>query len=400
MKTSYKVTYAQAVHDDEEKQAVIDVLDSHETILGHRTKKFEDQVAKLFGKRYGIMVNSGSSANFLAVHILSLPAGSEVITPILTFATTVAPLVQHNLIPVFVDAELGTYQINIDQIERSITKKTRLLMIPSLLGNIPNLQKLRALADRYNLIYIEDSCDTIGATFNSMPTGHYSDVSTSSFYGSHIITAGGGGGILCVNDTQHDRQARILRGWGRSSAVTESDSIDDRFDDTALGIPYDNKYIFETIGYNFLPMELGSAFGLVQLKKLPAFAKRRQRVFSELIKFFKPYEELFVLPWTLPEVSTAWLAFPITIKKGAPFTRLEFAKYLEQNAIQTRPLFSGNILRHPGFKSIPMRKDPAGYPVTDHIMEHSILLAAHHGLSDEQLDYMKEVIKKFIKKNV
>ncbi|KKU82127.1 MAG: NDP-hexose 3,4-dehydratase, partial [Parcubacteria group bacterium GW2011_GWA2_47_8] len=245
MKTSYKVTYAQAVHDDEEKQAVIDVLDSHETILGHRTKKFEDQVAKLFGKRYGIMVNSGSSANFLAVHILSLPAGSEVITPILTFATTVAPLVQHNLIPVFVDAELGTYQINIDQIERSITKKTRLLMIPSLLGNIPDLQKLRAMADRYNLIYIEDSCDTIGATFNSTPTGHYSDVSTSSFYGSHIITAGGGGGILCVNDTQHDRQARILRGWGRSSAVTESDSIDDRFDDTALGIPYDNKYIFE-----------------------------------------------------------------------------------------------------------------------------------------------------------
>jgi CDP-6-deoxy-D-xylo-4-hexulose-3-dehydrase len=178
-----RITYAMAVHDHKETARVVKVFDEHRTIMGRETKEFEESVAKLFGKKYGIMVNSGSSANLLAVELMNLPEGSEVITPLLTFATTVAPLVQKGLVPVFTDVIAGTYQTDIDQIEKLITKKTKALFIPLLLGNVPDLVKLRAIAKKHKLIFVEDSCDTLGALFAGKPTGEYSDISTTSFYG-------------------------------------------------------------------------------------------------------------------------------------------------------------------------------------------------------------------------
>ena len=192
-----RVPYGLAVHDKEEEEAVLEVIRNHQTIMGEKVKEFESKISTLFGKELGIMVNSGSSANLLTFEVLDFPKDSEIITPILTFATTLSPIIKKGLTPVFVDVEPGTYIADINQIERAVTSKTKALMIPSLLGNVPNMKKLREIADKNNLIFIEDSADTLGATFDGIPTGRFSDISTTSFYGSHIITAAGEGGMIC-----------------------------------------------------------------------------------------------------------------------------------------------------------------------------------------------------------
>jgi CDP-6-deoxy-D-xylo-4-hexulose-3-dehydrase len=393
----YRVTYAKAVHGKEELQAVVSVMNGNATIMGPMVKQFEQQIAKLFAKKFGSMVNSGSSANLIATKLMQLPEGSEVITPILTFSTTVSPLVQNGLIPVFCDVDEATYQINTDQVEEMITKKTKALVIPSLLGNIPDLPRLRDIANKHKLYVFEDSCDTLGATINKKSTGSFSDISTTSFYGSHIITAAGNGGMVCVNNPQWDSRSRVLRGWGRSSAVGESNELKDRFGSLVEGKPYDTKFIFEEMGYNFLPNELGAAFGLEQVKKLEKFKKIRQHNFKKLKSFFEQYADIFIVPEELRGVDTAWLAFPLTIRKGAPFVRYELVSYLEKNQVQTRPVFSGNLLRHPGFKNIPAIKRKQGYPVADFIMQNSILIGCHHGMDDKQGEYMLGLFSKFLK---
>ena len=393
-----RVPYGQAVHGEEEKKAIIRVLDEHRTITGKETERFEERVSKIFGKKFGIAVNSGSSANLLAVRLLNLAKGSEVITPLLTFSTTVSPIIQNDLVPVFVDVKVGTYQIDVDQIEKNITKKTKALMIPSLIGNVPDLKRIKQIAKKHKLFFIEDSCDTLGATFEGKPSGYYSDISTISFYGSHIITAGGNGGMLMVNSKQWRDRAKVLRGWGRTSSIfSESESLDKRFSRKINGIQYDGKFIFDAIGYNFMPMELGFAFGNVQLDKLDKFKKIREKNFNSLLSFLKGYENFFVLPNQDPRVRTQWLAFALTIKEGAPFKRLEIVTFLEQNNIQTRPIFTGNILLQPGFKNINAKAN-GNYPNTNNIMKNSFLVGCHHGLNKQQIDKLKEVFTIFLKK--
>ena len=392
-----RVPYGMAVHDSEEENAVLDVIRNHKTILGKNVKKFESEIAKLFGKELGIMVNSGSSANLLTFEILDIPENSEVITPILTFATTLSPIIKKGLIPVFVDVEPETYIVNIDQIEQSITSKTKALMIPSLLGNVPDLKRLRKIADDNNLIFIEDSADTLGATFDDVPTGKFSDVSTTSFYGSHIITAAGEGGMICCNDKKMDERCRILRGWGRRSAVNESEKIEDRFSIKLDNIPYDSKFLFEEIGYNFLPTEISAAFGLVQLKKLNEFADIRQKNFETLNSFFSN-QKLFKLPKQLPQVKTSWLAFPLTINSDAPFSRIEIVKYLESHGVQTRPVFTGNVLRQPAFEKINCKNIGKDYDVADNIMKNSFIIGCNHGLNEKHLEKIKVVFKSFLDK--
>ncbi|MEK7085322.1 MAG: aminotransferase class I/II-fold pyridoxal phosphate-dependent enzyme, partial [Patescibacteria group bacterium] len=266
-----RVPYGLSVHGEEEINAVVKVLRGN-TALGKRTREFEKKIADLFGKKYGVMVNSGSSANLLAFDLLNLPKGAEVITPMLTFATTVSPIIMRGLTPVFVDVEEGTYVANVAQVERAITKRTRALMIPSLIGNVPNLKQLAAIAKKHNLFLVEDSCDTLGASFQGKPTGTYSHISTTSFYGSHIINGAGGGGMILVNNPEWAERLVVLRGWGRSSSLfgekTESEDLGKRFRTRLAGIPYDAKFIFSEMGYNFLPLEISSAFALEQLKKL------------------------------------------------------------------------------------------------------------------------------------
>jgi len=392
-----RVPYGMAVHDVEEENAVLDVIRNHKTILGEKVKKFESEVAKLFGKQLGIMVNSGSSANLLAFEILDIPENSEVITPILTFATTLSPIIKRDLIPVFVDVEPETYVVNIDQIEQSITSKTKALMIPSLLGNVPDLKRLRKIADDNNLIFIEDSADTLGATFDNIPTGKFSDISTTSFYGSHIITAAGEGGMICCNDKKMDEKCRVLRGWGRSSAINESEKIEDRFSFKLDNIPYDSKFIFEEIGYNFLPTEISAAFGLIQLKKLNRFADIRQRNFETLNSFFSS-QKFFKLPKQLPQVKTSWLAFPLTITSNAPFSRIEIVKHLESHGIQTRPVFTGNVLRQPAFEKINYKNIEKEYDVANNIMKNSFLIGCNHGLNEKHLEKIKTTFQLFLDK--
>ena len=392
-----RAPYGMAVHDVEEENAVLDVIRNHKTILGEKVKKFESEVAKLFGKQLGIMVNSGSSANLLAFEILDIPENSEVITPILTFATTLSPIIKRDLIPVFVDVEPETYVVNIDQIEQSITSKTKALMIPSLLGNVPDLKRLRKIADDNNLIFIEDSADTLGATFDNIPTGKFSDISTTSFYGSHIITAAGEGGMICCNDKKMDEKCRVLRGWGRSSAINESEKIEDRFSFKLDNIPYDSKFIFEEIGYNFLPTEISAAFGLIQLKKLNRFADIRQRNFETLNSFFSS-QKFFKLPKQLPQVKTSWLAFPLTITSNAPFSRIEIVKHLESHGIQTRPVFTGNVLRQPAFEKINYKNIEKEYDVANNIMKNSFLIGCNHGLNEKHLEKIKTTFQLFLDK--
>lgn len=392
-----RVPYGLAVHDHDEEQAVLEVLQNHATIMGDKVKEFESKIAALFGKKFGIMVNSGSSANLLAFELINLPKDSEVITPILTFSTTLAPILQKKLVPVFVDVEPDTYLINIDDIEKLINKNTKALMIPSLLGNIPNLKQIKKLADKHNLIFIEDSCDTLGATFDDMPTGIYSDISTTSFYGSHIITAAGEGGMICVNNRDMEKRARILRGWGRTSAINESEDIDERYSYDLDDIPYDSKFIFEEIGYNFLPSEISAAFGLVQLNKLNKFKKIRNENFNQLKEFFSSFD-YFVLPKQLPFIKTSWLAFPLTIQSSAPFTRLEIVKHLEKNQIQTRPIFTGNVLRQPAFKNIDHKNLENKFPNADYIMKNSFLIGCNQGLTFAHIEKIKHIFKEFLKK--
>src|SRR3989344_1399902 len=331
MRKKLRVPYALAVYGKPEIQAVNRVLGNPARIApGNAVKEFERRIARLFSKKYGVMVNSGSSANLLALSVLNLPRGSEVITPVLTFATTVAPIVQKGLVPVFVDVKEGTYLANLDQIEPLITKKTKALMIPSLIGNIPDLSRLQMIARKYKLYLIEDSCDTLGATFKGKPTGYYTDISVTSFYASHIITTAGAGGMVCFNDPQLARRALVMSSWGRESTLfgtyEKSEDIKKRFSGTLDGGRYDAKFIFSEIGYNFQSAELNGAFGLQQLNRLKEFIKRRQSNFSELIKFFKQYQRFFVLPRQDARVKTNWLIFPLLIKEGTPFSRYELTK--------------------------------------------------------------------------
>jgi CDP-6-deoxy-D-xylo-4-hexulose-3-dehydrase len=343
------------------------------------------------------MTNSGSSANYLAVEILDLPKGSEVITPALTFATTVAPLVRQGLVPAFVDAAEGTYNIDVDQIERMITSNTSAVMIPSLIGNLPDWRKIRELADAHGLKVIEDSADTLGATMEGVSTGKYSDISTTSFYGSHVINGAGNGGMLCVNDDELARKALLMRSWGRSSSLfVESEAIENRFNVQLDGIEYDAKFLFEALGYNLEPSEVSAAFGLVQLGKLDNNIKVREEAYDAHRAFFAQYEEWFILPEQLPGSRTGWLAFPLTIRENAPFTRRQLQIFLETSDIQTRPVFTGNILRQPAMKGLEYRSDPAGYPVSDSVMRGGILLACHHGLTQPQIDYMHEKVTEFL----
>ena len=396
--SNIRVPYGKSVHGQQEIKAVLNVLKSS-TQMGKNVTTFEKKIAKLFNKKYGLMVNSGSSALLLAMEVLDLPEGSEVITPALTFSTTVSYIVKNKLIPVFVDVEEGTYCINENKIKSLITKKTRAIVAPHLMGNIVNWKKLAPFLKKKKIIIIEDSADTLGATYKNKSTGHYADISITSFYGSHIINCAGNGGMVCFNDKRKYIKAKLLRSWGRSSSLFDenSEKIENRFNIKLDGIQYDKKFVFEKIGHNLEPSELGAAFGLIQLKKLKSNLRKRETNFKIHSNYLKKYSEYFILPKQLPGSRSGWLAYPITIKDKAPFTRTEMQIFLEKKNIQTRVVFTGNILRQPGFKNIKAKKDKKGYPEADKVMRNGILIACHHGLTRSMILHIHRSIDQFIK---
>lgn len=392
------VPYGKTVHGEEEIEAVINVLRTS-TQMGKHVREIESKVAALYDKKYGIGVNSGSSALYLAADLLNYEAGTEIITPALTFSTTVAPQVKRGWLPAFVDVEEGTYNIDANKVDEMITPKTRAMIIPNLIGNLPNWNQLREIADRHNLFVLEDSADTLGAEIDGASSGRFTDMSTTSFYGSHIINCAGNGGMLCVNTEAFYNRGRLLRSWGRSSSLfVESEKIENRFNVEVDGIPYDAKFVFEEPGYNIEPSELGAAFGLVQIKKLSKNLDARTDNYNQMRQFFTQYEEHFILPRQLPNSRTGWLAFAVTIREKAPFIRRDLQIFLEKRNIQTRTVFTGNITRQPGFKNVPSKKATAGYPESDKVMKGGMLLACHQGLNQEQINHVKESITEFMKK--
>lgn len=392
-----KISYGKNVYGKEEINAVVNQL-KKTTQMGPSVVKFENSIAKYFSKKYGLMVNSGSSAIMLAIKVLGLKKGDEVITPCLNFGTAISSLMHYGVLPVFVDIEISSLQINIKQIQKKITKKTKALMIPNLIGNIPDWRKIYKIAKKYNLKIIEDSADTLGAKIFNKSTGSYSDISITSFYGSHVISCGGNGGMLLTNNKKYYDEAKVLRSWGRmSTLIKDSENIKKRLDIKLKGVEYDKKFVFSEAGYNFEPSEIGAAFGLIQLKKFKKFSEQRNKNFFYHKNFFEKLDNYFLTPKILKGVYTNFLAYPIIFKKNNKIKRKQFQIFLEKNNIQTRPIFSGNILRHPAFRRLSSKTNRiSSFINSDYIMKHGLLIGCHQGLDKKNIDYIHKIILKYL----
>jgi CDP-6-deoxy-D-xylo-4-hexulose-3-dehydrase len=398
---SRRIDYAGSVHDEEEIEAVVGVLRGGPTALriGKNVKAMEAAVAALFGKQKGIMCNSGSSALYLAVELIGAEPGDEIVTSTLTFSTDIAPIVRAGLVPAFIDVEPDTYQIDIDRIEEMITPRTRAILTPNLIGNCPDWDRIRAIADRHGLMVIEDSCDALGSTLRGTPTGTRADISVTSFALSHIITAAGTGGMVCLNDEALIDKCLMLRRWGRRSEVMLWGSQKGKkksFFSEVDGLEYDDLFIFDEVGWNFEPSELSAAFGCVQVKKLPLNLARRQRNFEILFDHFSKYPDLFETPRQTAEVETGWHMFPFVIKADSGINRAELQQHMERNGVDTRMVWTGNALRQPAFKDVASKRAPGGYPNADKIMERGLILPLNHSLGDDDMFYMCEQLDEFI----
>ena len=393
-----KISYGKNVYGREEISAVVKQL-KKTTQMGNSVSKFEKKIAKIFSKKFGLMVNSGSSAIMLAIKVLSLKKNDEVITPCLNFGTAISSLIHYGIKPIFVDVDIRSLQIMPSQIEKKISKKTKALLIPNLIGNIPDWKKISTIAKKYNLKIIEDSADTLGAKINNKSTGVYSDISITSFYGSHVISCAGNGGMLLTNNKKMFERAKVLRSWGRmSTLIKDSENIKKRLNIKLHGVDYDKKFVFSESGYNFEPSEIGAAFGLQQLKRFDKFSKLRNKNFFLHQNFFETFADYFISPKILNNVFTNFLAYPIILKEKIKFKRKEFQIFLEKNMIQTRPIFSGNILRHPAFKILQSNiNKPNSFKNSDYIMKNGLLIGCHQGLKKKQIEYIHSCIKNFLK---
>jgi CDP-6-deoxy-D-xylo-4-hexulose-3-dehydrase len=344
--------------------------------FGKYTVEFEEKVAKYFGKQYGLFVNSGSSACMLALESLNLEKTSEIITPACTFSTTVAPIVQLGFNPVFCDVAMNTYVSTVDQVFEKVNEKTKVIMLPNLVGNSPDWRGIRERLiqiNRNDIILIEDSADTMICTQES-------DISTTSFYSSHVITACGSGGMVMFNSKEHLSRATMFRDWGRIGNNIEE--ISERFNHSIDNIQYDFKFLYGCLGYNFKSSEVNAAFGLVQLKRLPLFLEIRRKNIERFMENLKDVSDII-----LPDDSkkSNWLAFPILVKN-----RLGLVTFLENSNIQTRVIFSGNITRHPAYRNYLQ-----DFTNADIVMRDGLLLGCHHGMTLEDVDYVCSHIKEF-----
>ena len=375
-----KVWYAPYKHEsfgEAEIKAVEESLrDGWLAGFGPKSVQFEQKIAREFGKKYGVFVNSGSSACLLALAALDLEKGSEVITPALTFSTTLAPILQLGYKPKFIDSQLKTYVPSVTQIMDAVTDETKVIMIPNLIGNKPNWSMLRTQLSKINrldIILIEDSADTITETLQT-------DVSTTSFYASHVITAGGMGGMVMFNDEKYVKRALMYRDWGRIG--DNSEDMGDRFAHDVDGIPYDYKFLYGVLGYNMKCAEANAAFGLVQLDKFQTYKDVRRKNVERYLDNLHNVKEILLPDDT---IKPNWLAIPLQTER-----RLELLTFLEEQNIQTRVTFAGNVTRHPAY-----REYLQDFPVADEVMKNGFLLGAHHGMNTDDVDYVCDKIKEF-----
>jgi CDP-6-deoxy-D-xylo-4-hexulose-3-dehydrase len=387
-----KLPPAGGIHDEQEIDAVVELLRTSNLEIGASVAALEAGVAELLAKRHGVMVNSGSSALRLAIDLLELEPGDEIITSPLTFSTDIAPMVQSGLVPVFADIDAATYQIDVEQVPSMIGPRTKAILVPNLCGNVPDWDAIRATADEHHLKVVEDSCDVLDSWLRDERTGARSDISVTSFARSHAMTAGGTGGMVGLDDEElHDR-CLSLRRWGRRSESYLFGSrrgSSERFGKLADGTPYDMVFVFDELGYNFEPSELGAAYGVVQLGKLRQFNERRHANWLRLEEVVSAAPGV-TSARTTPGARTTWMRFCLTIDGDAPFTRTEFQEHLLERGIETRMVWTGNILRQPGFAAIAHRVPEEGLPNCDAVMERALSLPIHHGLGPEHLDHICE----------
>ncbi|MFT5576286.1 MAG: CDP-6-deoxy-D-xylo-4-hexulose-3-dehydrase [Bermanella sp.] len=394
-----EIRYGGAMLDHKEIDAVVDVM-KNGMAIGEKVVTFEKRVAKLMGHKHGIMVNSGSSALLLTMRMLNFPKGSEVITPTLTFGTDISSIVCASYIPVFVDVEVDTYQVDISKIEAMISAKTKALLVPNLVGGMPDWDALRALADKHKLILIEDSCDTLGGSFRGKPSGTRADISVTSFSIFHIITCLGNGGMVCFNDEKILDRGLSLRAWGRSSEKymygTKAKESDGRFLEDVDGVEYDGMFIFEDIAYGFIPNEAGAAFGIEQVNKLGHFSELRSGIFNRHTEFLEKHSDIFITPRILDGVVTTWICYPIQLRPELNWNRRSLQIYLEDNGIFTRVIFSGNAVRQPMMKGVEHRAPAEGMPAADQVMQYGLMLPCHPTMTEEDCAYLYEVLEEWI----
>ncbi|HSW98149.1 MAG TPA: lipopolysaccharide biosynthesis protein RfbH [Candidatus Saccharimonadales bacterium] len=404
------VRYAGAVYGSEELNSMVDVMLKGWFGLGEAGEQLEKELAEYMGAKHAYLTNSGSSADLLAVASLMsyqftehLNPGDEVITPACTFPAVVAALVHNGLKPVFVDVDLHTLNPKAEDIEKAIGKKTKMIFLVHTLGNPNDMDPIMEIANRNNLLVLEDNCDALGSTYNGKKTGSFGILSAESFYPAHHMTTAGEGGAVFINNLRLKRIVQSIREWGRSCWCGASGGGTNgvcgvRFNYNIDGIPYDHKYIFSHIGYNIKPVEIQAAMGLVQIKRLPEFVIARKKNFAHYKKFFKKYEKYFILPEAMPKSDPSWFAFPMTIRPDAPFDRFAITQFLEEHMIQTRPIFAGNILRQPGYKNIAHRQigDLANSNLS---FTNTFFIGVYPGLTDKHIEYVTSIFDKYIQKH-
>jgi CDP-6-deoxy-D-xylo-4-hexulose-3-dehydrase len=410
------INYAGRVYDEKEIQAAVDASLDFWLTEGRFARQFQTELAAMIGVKHALLVNSGSSANLLALsaltsHLLKdrqLKPGDEVITVAAGFPTTLNPIIQNGLVPVFVDVDIPTYNIDVNQIEEAIGPKTKALFIAHTLGNPFDIDSVLALCQKHNLWLIEDNCDALGSTYNpklktqnSKPqyTGSFGHLATHSFYPAHHITLGEGGAVATSDKTLF-RIVRSLKDWGRDCycGPGENNACGKRFSKQYGALPYgyDHKYVYSHIGYNLKATDIQAAIGVEQLKKLNKFCEARRNNFDLWKEGFKKYEDLFILPEATKGSDPAWFAFPVTVEETADFTRTELTNHLSENMIETRNLFGGNLLRQPAYLNIKHRKI-GDLKNTDRIMNDTFFLGTFPGIGKEQIEYTMSVIEKFVR---
>jgi len=403
-----RIDYAGRIYNEKEMINLVDASLDFWLTAGRYAKQFEKEFAKFLGLKYCLLTNSGSSANLLAISALTssklgerrLKPGDEVITTACGFPTTLNPIIQNNLAPVFIDIDLGTYNIQAEKIEKAISKKTKAIFIAHTLGNLANLDKILKIIKKYHLWFIEDNCDALGSKYKRRYTGTFGDISTYSFYPAHHITMGEGGAVL-TDDFNLKKIITSFRDWGRDCYCEpgHDNTCGKRFGWQMGKLPfgYDHKYIYSHIGYNLKITDLQAAIGVAQLKKLPSFIKLRKRNFDSLYKFFQKYEKYFLLPKTEKNSEPCWFGFPILVKPNAPFTRNEIVNYLEENKIATRMLFGGNLTKQPAYQNIEYRTLGV-LKNTDLVMNNLFWIGVYPGITKEKLNYVLEVFTEFLGK--
>lgn len=403
------IRYAGRVYDEKEIIYLVDSSLDFWLTEGRYAEEFESKFSDFFKVKYTILTNSGSSANLLAISALTSPKlanplqdGDEVITVAAGFPTTVNPIIQNRLIPVFVDVKLGTYNVDAEMIESAISNKTKAIILAHTLGNPFDIDIVMEIAKKHNLFLIEDVCDALGSTYGGKLVGKFGDIGTISFYPAHHITMGEGGALITDN-TQLARNIRSFRDWGRDCwcKTGHDNTCKKRFDWKLGNLPhgYDHKFIYSHIGYNLKITDMQAAVGLAQLEKLSSFIKARKENFYKLYEGLKEYSNYLILPQWSRKAEPSWFGFPLTVSDNANFSRNEITGFLENKKIATRNLFAGNLLQHPAYTNIKSKYRVVGsLKNTERIMRDTFWLGVYPGLSEKKISYILETFKLFFDK--